>query len=86
MVRTEFYWELSKHIQVICVTHSPQVASLADAHFFIHKSEKDGKAESFVRLLTDEERISEIARIIGGVTVTDKQIQAAREMLDTNKD
>lgn len=78
--------ELSKHIQVICVTHSPQVASLADAHFFIHKSEKDGKAESFVRLLTDEERISEIARIIGGVTVTDKQIQAAREMLDTNKD
>lgn len=79
-------WELSKHIQVICVTHSPQVASLADAHFFIHKSDKDGKAESFVRLLTDEERISEIARIIGGVTVTDKQIQAAREMLDTNKD
>ena len=78
--------ELSKHIQVVCVTHSPQVASLADAHFFIHKSEKDGKAESFVRLLTDEERISEIARIIGGVTVTDKQIQAAREMLDTNKD
>lgn len=78
--------ELSKHIQVICVTHSPQVASLADAHFFIHKSEKDGKAESFVRLLTDEERISEIAPIIGGVTVTDKQIQAAREMLDTNKD
>ena len=78
--------ELSKHIQVICVTHSPQVASLADAHFFIHKSEKDGKAESFVRLLTDEERISEIARIIGGVTVTDKQIQAARERLDTNKD
>lgn len=78
--------ELSKHIQVICVTHSPQVASLADTHFFIHKSEKDGKAESFVRLLTDEERISEIARIIGGVTVTDKQIQAAREMLDTNKD
>ena len=78
--------ELSKHIQVICVTHSPQAASLADAHFFIHKSEKDGKAESFVRLLTDEERISEIARIIGGVTVTDKQIQAAREMLDTNKD
>ena len=78
--------ELSKHIQVICVTHSPQVASLADAHFFIHKSEKDGKAESFVRLLTDEERISEVARIIGGVTVTDKQIQAAREMLDTNKD
>ena len=78
--------ELSKHIQGICFTHSPQVASLADAHFFIHKSEKDGKAESFVRLLTDEERISEIARIIGGVTVTDKQIQAAREMLDTNKD
>ena len=78
--------ELSKHIQVICVTHSPQVASLADAHFFIRKSEKDGKAESFVSRLTDEERISEIARIIGGVTVTEKQVQAAREMLDTNKD
>ena len=68
--------ELSKHIQVICVTHSPQVASLADAHFFIHKSEKDGKAESFVRLLTDEERISEIARIIGGVTTSRYRLHA----------
>lgn len=77
--------ELSKNVQVICVTHSPQVASLADTHYLIRKREVDGKAESSVARLSDEERVSEIARIIGGVKVTEKQIQAAREMIQKNK-
>ena len=77
--------ELSESVQVICVTHSPQVASVADHHFLIRKTEIDGKAQSSVSLLGEDERVSEIARIIGGVKITDKQLQAAREMIQKNK-
>ena len=73
--------ELSVSSQVICVTHSPQVSSYADCHCLIEKKEVGGRAESFVRELSHEERVSEIARMIGGIEVTEKQISAAREML-----
>ncbi len=72
---------LSADVQVICVTHSPQIAALADHHYLICKSEVDGRAESSVVMLDEEERVSEISRIIGGINVTDKQRAAAREML-----
>ncbi len=77
--------ELSKDAQVICVTHSAQVASHADNHYLIEKKEIDGRAESFVRELSGDERVGEIARIIGGINITDKQITAAVEMLCANK-
>ena len=77
--------ELSKTVQVISVTHSPQVASLSDSHFLIRKVDNGQGAESIVKKLDYEERVLEIARIIGGVTVTSKQIQAAREMLEKNR-
>lgn len=77
--------KLSESVQVICVTHSPQIAALADAHYLISKSEVDGRAESSVRLLSDTERVDEISRIIGGINVTDKQRAAAREMLAEGK-
>lgn len=73
--------ELSKSAQVICVTHSAQVASHADRHYLIEKKEVDGRASSFVRELDGEERVREIARIIGGINITDKQMTAAVEML-----
>lgn len=73
---------LSEDVQVICVTHSPQVASLGDSHYLIRKSDLGNGAESAVHLLEPEERVAEIARIIGGVQVTSKQLQAAREMLE----
>ncbi|MCI9448783.1 MAG: DNA repair protein RecN [Clostridiales bacterium] len=73
--------ELSESVQVICITHSPQIASLADHHYLIQKSNVGGRAESSVSLLGDEERVAEIARIIGGINVTDKQRAAAKEML-----
>ena len=76
--------ELSERAQVISVTHSPQVASLCDSHFLIRKIDNGKGAESTVAKLNEEERVSEIARIIGGVKVTPKQIQAAREMLEKN--
>lgn len=73
--------KLSKTVQVICVTHSPQIASVADSHYLISKSEINGRAESSIKLLEDDERVDEISRIIGGIDVTDKQKAAAREML-----
>ena len=73
--------QLSENLQVISITHSPQIASIADYHYLIQKYEIDGRAESSVKVLEHSERIDEIARIIGGINVTDKQKAAAREML-----
>lgn len=75
---------LSENAQVIAVTHSPQIASLASHHLLIEKGESDGRTESRVREITGEERVGEIARIIGGISVTEKQTAAAREMLAGN--
>ncbi|MBE6707758.1 MAG: DNA repair protein RecN [Ruminococcaceae bacterium] len=77
--------ELSKSAQVLCVTHSPQIASLAENHLLIRKTEIDGRAESSVTELDREGRIDEITRIIGGIEITDAQRRAASEMLDQNK-
>lgn len=73
--------ELSKGAQVICVTHSAQVAAHAHQHLLIEKKEVDGRAESSVRTLAMEERIGELARIIGGIKVTENQYTAAKELL-----
>lgn len=72
----------AKDSQVLCVTHSAQIASLADRHYLITKYEKDGRAETAVRLLSGDERVEEIARILGGIAVTDTQRIAAREMIE----
>ncbi|MBR3416413.1 MAG: DNA repair protein RecN [Clostridia bacterium] len=73
--------DLSKRAQVICVTHSPQIASLADRHYLIKKNEVGGRAESTAHEIQGEERALEIARMIGGIEITEKQIAAAKEML-----
>ena len=73
--------ELSGGAQVICVTHSAQVAAHAHQHLLIEKKEVDGRAESCVRLLDKEQRVAELARIIGGIEVTEHQYTAARELL-----
>ncbi|MDH4124271.1 MAG: DNA repair protein RecN [Gammaproteobacteria bacterium] len=73
--------ELGARRQVLCVTHLPQVASLADAHVRISKV-TDGKAtRTGLRSLGDDERIQEIARMLGGVEITQKTIDHAAEML-----
>lgn len=78
--------KLAQNAQVISVTHSPQIASIAGCHLLIEKSESDGRTESSVREIVEEERTNEIARIIGGIEVTEKQIAAAREMLKLGND
>jgi DNA repair protein RecN (Recombination protein N) len=73
--------ELGARRQVLCVTHLPQVASLADAHFRISKV-TDGKAtRTGVCALGDDERVEEVARMLGGVEITQKTIDHAAEML-----
>jgi DNA repair protein RecN (Recombination protein N) len=67
--------------QVICVTHSAQIAARADTHLLIAKSETDGRTTTKVTELKNGARIDEIARIIGGVTVTDTVRKTAEEMI-----
>jgi DNA repair protein RecN len=73
--------ELSADTQILCVTHSAQIASLADTHCLIEKKEVDGRAEAFISELDTESRITEVARIIGGIDITQAQTDAAREMV-----
>lgn len=72
---------LAKKSQLICVTHSAQIASLADTHCLISKTDRDGITETEVCSLTEEGRIKELSRILGGINVTDAQRAAAIDML-----
>ena len=71
----------SEKTQIICVTHSAQIAALADTHLLISKREREGRTETSVTELSGEARIAEIARIIGGINVTETQRKAARELI-----
>ena len=73
--------ELSKNTQIICVTHSPQIAGKAQQQFFIKKEVEDGYTETKVRELNTEERIREIARIISGDNITEASINHAKEIM-----
>ena len=74
--------EVSTERQVLCITHSAQVAAYADAHIKIEKRVEDGKTYTSVTPLDRAGREAELARIIGGETVTELQRQSAAEMLD----
>ena len=73
--------DIAKTQQIICITHSAQVASLGERHLHIVKAEQGGRAFTSVHVLDGERRVSEIARILGGIHITDAQMQAARDML-----
>ena len=72
--------EIAKSHQVICITHLPQIASMADSHFEIAKSVQRGKTVTNIRRLEKEESIHELARLLGGAQITDVVRQNAREM------
>ena len=73
--------ELAKTQQVLCVTHQPQVASLADQHFLVEKQAVGNKTEVGVRHLSENEQIEEIARMLAGEKITETARIHAREML-----
>ncbi len=75
---------LGKKAQVLCVTHLPQVAAQGDQHFFISKQTINAQTRTQIKVLTKQERIEEIARMLGGVKITTKTLEHAEEMLQTN--
>jgi DNA repair protein RecN (Recombination protein N) len=70
--------------QVLCVTHLPQIASLADHHFVVQKRVERGRTLTVVKELSTAERVEEIARMLGGEVVTQRARDHAREMLNQN--
>lgn len=71
---------IGKSHQVICITHLPQIAAMADVHFLIEKSVVGENTVSRIRPLEKEESVAELARMIGGVAITDTVLKSAREM------
>ena len=72
---------VAQHKQVLCVTHLPQLAALADTHLLIAKEERDGRTYTTVSPLDREGRKLELARIIGGASITETTLKSAEEML-----
>ena len=71
---------LGRNHQIICITHLPQIAAMADSHFLIEKSVMNQSTVSEIKKLNIEESVSELARMLGGVEITDTVYQNAREM------
>lgn len=67
--------------QVICITHLPQIASMGDNHFYINKTAKNGKTYTNINKLDGEEKPKELARMLGGVKMTDTTLEHAEEMI-----
>lgn len=82
----EKIYEISKSHQVILISHLPQIAALADSHYVISKSVNEKhKVTANVLKLTDQERIYELGRLLGGFNVTDTTLKHAQEMLEMSK-
>ena len=75
--------QVSRRKQVLCVTHLPQLAAMADTHFSVEKGEKKGRTFTQVVLLDRERRKAELARITGGTQVTEALLESAGELLDS---
>lgn len=71
---------IGRNHQVICITHLPQIAAMADAHYIIEKNVENNKTISNIRKLTKEQEINEIARLLGGAEITEAAILNAAEM------
>lgn len=74
--------EVALHHQVICITHLPQIACFGDRHYRVVKRESGGKAKTCMEALSREERLDEITRMLGGIELTRKTRDHAREMLE----
>ncbi len=71
---------IAKSHQVICITHLPQIAAMADSHFEIAKAAKKGRTATTIRRLEDEEAVRELARLLGGAEITETVLNNAAEM------
>ncbi len=74
--------ELARRFQVICITHLPQIACYGTSHYRVVKESDGDTTRTAIARLGDEERIAELARMLGGVTITEKTLAHAREWLE----
>jgi len=72
---------MSQNMQVVNITHLPQVASKGERHYLVYKHSENGSVKTFIRLLNDEERILEIAKMLSGDSITDAAIENAKVLL-----
>ena len=72
---------VARRKQVLCVTHLPQIAAMADTHFSVEKGERDGRTYTNVERLDREGRREELARLVGGASVTQALLDGAAELL-----
>lgn len=77
--------DIGRNTQVISITHLPQIAAMADIHFLIEKKVENQETISNIRLLSEEESVLELARMLGGVSITDAVIANAKEMKELAK-
>jgi DNA repair protein RecN (Recombination protein N) len=73
--------QVAAHHQVISVTHLPQIAAMADAHFVVQKLVEKGRTFTRVKALSERDRIAELARMLGGVKITEQTRKHAEEMV-----
>ncbi len=76
--------DLSKHHQIIAITHLPQIAAFAQHHFAVEKIQSEERATSKIKYLTEDERITEIAKLISGDKITETSIQSAKQLMNSN--
>ena len=74
--------ELGVFTQVVCVTHSAQIASVADSHFLIEKNVENDRTYTNVTVLDYDGRKNELARIMGGINATESLLKSAEELLN----
>jgi DNA repair protein RecN (Recombination protein N) len=74
--------DMAAQRQIICITHQPQIAGKANAHLFVYKELKDETVKTNIRLLNDDERIINIAKMLSGEKPTAAALENAREMMN----
>ena len=72
--------KMSKHAQIICITHLPQIAAMGKEHYFVRKTDTE-TTQTEVTQLTEDERITAIARMLSGTNISDAAIQNAQDLL-----
>ena len=78
--------QLGRTRQVLCVTHLPQVAACGSAHWRVEKLQEEGRTRSTLRILSREDRVQEIARMLSGLQISQKTLAAAQEMMMKSED
>ncbi|MDY6012118.1 MAG: DNA repair protein RecN, partial [Clostridium sp.] len=80
----EKMYQVSKNHQVLCITHLPQIAILSDHHYFVSKEVINEKTFTKIRLLSNDEKIYQVATMLGGDSVSNATLENVREMFENS--